>query len=99
MSRKQLRLDVPEEAYRHLLIEKRMLDFITLSLLVGDENGLATILAEQRCPVFEAPEVLRCKLAAIDQREHEAISKERPKLLDEIERQARPAGSIDMQVA
>ena len=98
MSRKQFRLDVPEEAYRHLLFEKRMLDFIAPALLVGDENSLSAIIAEKRCPVVEAPEVLRRKLAAIDQREDEAIS-ERPKLFDEIERQARPAGPIDMKVA
>ncbi|KRG78311.1 hypothetical protein ABB30_04480 [Stenotrophomonas ginsengisoli] len=67
MAGQQLCLDKWKQADVDLLTKERMLHLLTLPLLVGNQNGLACIVLQLDCAVFEVCEVFFVQLATVDQ--------------------------------
>jgi hypothetical protein len=84
MTGQQLGLHEPQQSNRHFLVQESMLNFIALALLIGHEHSLAPFFAEQHCSAVEAPEIPLRQLAAIDRRQHKAVGKKGPELVDQI---------------
>jgi hypothetical protein len=58
MPRQELRLQVPEQADRHRLLEEAMRQLLALALMVCDEHRLAALPGEEHGAALHAPELL-----------------------------------------
>ena len=74
-------------------------DLFFLALAVSRENQLSSRLVEQNRPAVEVVEVRGAKLAAVEERQGEALGEHGAELLHEIEGERRPAGARDVQKA
>jgi len=96
---KQKGLGVEEQADGDRFAEKRVLDFLLLALLPRGEDFLAAVVGEEHGSAFVGAKMLGTDLLAVDEREGEAVSEGRAKLLHEVEGEAIAAGAVAMEVA
>ena len=100
MPRQKLGLQMPQKADRHSLVEKGVLDLVALALLVGDENRLAALIGKQNGAVFEPAEISGgVELAAIYQRQRQAVGKAGTKFLHKVKGEAWAAGPVAVKEA
>ena len=73
----ELRLEVRQQADGRRLVEERVTQLVALALLLGDEHGLAGVVGHQAGAVLQPAEVLGRELAAVDQRQRQAVGEDR----------------------
>ena len=99
VTRKKERLKVRRQANRCALADELVLALFAFALLPGGQNGLTSIVRQEHRATVSEGEVVLSKLAPVNERQSQPISKCRPQLFHEVERKARPPRPILMQEA
>ena len=80
-------------------IKQRVRNRFALSSDISRDDGFASGVGKFDRAAVSRLEIGGLNLAAIDQGENQTIGDKRPKFLDQIKRQARSAGTIDVKEA
>lgn len=99
MAREKLCLEKGKETDSCLGAKKGVCYLLTLAGDVSGHERLASLRGQFHGAAVPSDEVSRDELLTIDQGQNEAVSKQRPELLDEIESQARTTRSVGVEEA
>lgn len=99
MTSEESGLNVRQESEWDVLPEEWVDDFLLLSFLPGDQNGLASFIVHHNGASFQTAEAGSGDLLAIDETERQTVGKNRAQFFNQIESKRRAAGTLPMQIA